>query len=260
MIFITGDTHSDFRRFSVDSFYEQKEFSDNPEDNFVIICGDFGGVWYNPEIPESAANIKKENYWLDWLNSKPWTTCFVDGNHENFSRIYNFPEEEWHGGKVHNIRKNIKHLMRGEVFTIEEKKFFCFGGARSHDIQDGLIDVNDSDWKSQAKLWTKQNKMFRIKGLSWWEQEMPSQKEMDHGIETLDSIEWNVDYVVTHCCASSTQALICHGMYKPDELTKYLEDIRSKLNYKKWFFGHYHDNRNINAQEILLYEQIVRIN
>lgn len=27
----------------------------------------------------------------------------------------------------------------------------------------------------------------------------------------------------------------------------------------EWFFGHYHDNRNINAEEILLYEQIIRI-
>ena len=30
-------------------------------------------------------------------------------------------------------------------------------------------------------------------------------------------------------------------------------------NYKKWFFGHYHDNKNVNDKEILIYEQIIRI-
>jgi hypothetical protein len=48
-------------------------------------------------------------------------------------------------------------------------------------------------------------------------------------------------------------------MYKPDILTDYLEEIRQKVEFKKWFFGHYHDNRNVNAEEILLWEQIIRI-
>lgn len=42
MIFITGDCHSDFRRFNKESFPEQKEMN---KDDSVIICGDFGGVW-----------------------------------------------------------------------------------------------------------------------------------------------------------------------------------------------------------------------
>lgn len=49
------------------------------------------------------------------------------------------------------------------------------------------------------------------------------------------------------------------GMYKPDIETEYLEEIRQNIRFRKWFFGHYHDNRNINAEEILLYEQIIRV-
>ena len=47
----------------------------------------------------------------------------------------------------------------------------------------------------------------------------------------------------------------------PEEyfLTDYLEEIRQTVKFKKWFFGHYHDNRNVNAEEILLWEQIIRI-
>ena len=28
---------------------------------------------------------------------------------------------------------------------------------------------------------------------------------------------------------------------------------------KEWFFGHYHDNRNLKGKYVLLYEQIIRI-
>ena len=68
-----------------------------------------------------------------------------------------------------------------------------------------------------------------------------------------------VDFIVSHCASSGTAALISHGMYKPDLLTEYLEEIRQTVRFKKWFFGHYHDNRNVNAEEILLWEQIIRI-
>ena len=42
MIYITGDTHADFIRFSTDKFPIQKGMTKN---DYVIICGDFGGVW-----------------------------------------------------------------------------------------------------------------------------------------------------------------------------------------------------------------------
>ena len=87
------------------------------EENYVIICGDFGLVWsYNGE---SAS----EKYWLDWLNGKPFTTLFVSGNHENFDRLMAYPVEEWHGGKVQKIRPSVIHLMRGQVFDICGKKW-----------------------------------------------------------------------------------------------------------------------------------------
>ena len=42
MIYITGDCHGDFKRFNKKNFPEQLEMT---KDDFVIICGDFGGVW-----------------------------------------------------------------------------------------------------------------------------------------------------------------------------------------------------------------------
>ena len=69
MIYITGNTHSDFTRFFTDKFSIQKEMTKN---DYVIICGDFGGVWNY--LVESTY----ERYWLNWLNEKNFTTLFVD--------------------------------------------------------------------------------------------------------------------------------------------------------------------------------------
>ena len=82
---------------------------------------------------------------------------------------------------------------------------------------------------------------------------------MEEGRRNLEIHNYEVDFVVSHCCASSTLALLSYGMYSPDILTDYFEEPRQSVHFKKWFFGHYHDNRNVNAEEILLYEQIVRI-
>ena len=41
MTYITGDTHADFSRFELKKFPIQ---TDMTKDDYVIICGDFGGV------------------------------------------------------------------------------------------------------------------------------------------------------------------------------------------------------------------------
>ena len=98
-IYITGDTHGDFQRFGSKYFPQQKEMS---RGDYVVIAGDFGGLWDGSQ---------KDQYWLDWLNKKPFTTLFVDGNHENFDLLNTLPEKEWNGGRVHVVREHVLHLM-----------------------------------------------------------------------------------------------------------------------------------------------------
>lgn len=253
-IWITGDCHGDFTRFTGDSFYEQKEM-ENQDENFMIICGDFGGIWnYDGESP-------REKWWLKWLNDKPFTTLFVDGNHENFERLYTYPFKKWNGGLVHEIRPHVLHLMRGEVFTIEDKKIFAFGGASSHDVSDGIIDGDDPDWRDKCRELERRGKyMYRIKGKSWWERELPTEEEMQNGINNLKKHDNKVDYIITHSPSASAIALLGHGLYEQDRLTEYLEKIRFDTEYARWFAGHMHINKQINDKDILLYEQIVQIN
>lgn len=252
MIFITGDCHADWSKFSTDSFPEQKEMT---RDDYVIVCGDFG-VWH----PDNT-----EKWWFRWLSEKNFTLLFVDGNHENFDRLYSdeFEIVDFHGGRAHRICENVYHLMRGYVFELCGKKFFAFGGASSHDIQDGILEP--SDYKSTKELTNDYNKrtqrgeMLRINHISWWKQEMPSEDEMKLGLETLRNNGNKVDYIVSHCCPQEVASLFSHGFYKLDKLTDYFNTVARTTEFSKWFFGHYHNNAQVLSKFIMLYEQIVRV-
>ena len=215
--------------------------------DYIIICGDFGGVWTFEE------ESKREKEALDWLNNKNFTTLFVDGNHENYTRLYNYPIEEWKGGKVHEIRDSVLHLMRGEIFDIDNKKIFAFGGARSHDIQDGILNLDEEE---RIYEYRKRGAYFRIRDFSWWDLELPIEEEIQNGISNLEKVNYKVDYVISHCCPTSIQALI-NSTYKRDILTDYLQQISEKCTFKRWYFGHYHDYKQVNSQFTLLYEDIV---
>lgn len=250
MIYVTGDTHAEFHRFNLENFPEQKEMT---KEDYVIICGDFGGVW------DFRGESKSEKYWLNWLEERNFTLLFVDGNHENFERIYEYPVKEWNGGKVHEIRPHVLHLMRGQIFEICGKKFFTFGGASSHDISGGILEMDDPDFKKKKKAKDAFGELYRVNHVTWWEQELATKEEMEEGKANLKKHDYTVDYIITHCCSSRTQARITDGMYKPDIQTDYLEYIKNYANYKLWFFGHYHDNAKVSDKEILLYEQIIRV-
>lgn len=250
MIYITGDCHSDFCRFNTELFPEQRNLT---KSDTVIILGDFGGVW------NYTGESSKEKYWLEWLNEKSFTTVFIDGNHENMDRLYAYPVKEWNGGKVHEIRPSVLHLMRGEIFCIEDRKFFAFGGASSHDIQDGILDpIKDAE---RIREWSRNYfKMFRVLGRSWWPQELPSEEEMENGLKNLEQYDNKVDFIITHCASASIVTLIGEDLYKQDCLTEYLEKIKQKVEYRIHFFGHYHNNCQISEKEVMLYKRIIRIN
>lgn len=231
MIFFTGDLHGE-----IDIKKLNSKNCPAKENDYVIICGDFGLIWNKP----NQKGYKTDQYWLKWLENKPFTTLFVDGNHENFDILDSLPIETWRGGKVHKINSKVIHLMRGQIFTIEGKKIFTFGGAASHD------------------KWT------RVPNISWWKREMPSMLEYNEGLDNLIENDWQVDYVVTHCAPTTVQQQI-NQYYEKDELNGFLEIISKDLKFDTWFFGHYHeDNTFIQKEENktykVLYNKIITTN
>lgn len=255
MIYLTGDTHQDFRRFNTDNFPEQKHMS---KDDYVIICGDFGGIW------SVDPNNRFETYWLNWLEAKPFTTLFIDGNHENFDRLNAFPIEMWNGGKIHRIRPHILHLMRGQIFTLEDRTFFTFGGAASHDIEDGILDPGDPKIKEYKRLYLHHRiqKQYRIRNVSWWEAELPSSSEMEEGLSNLEQHQHKVDYILTHtpCTSILKQMDGGYGAYQANVLTDYLQKIKQTTDFHQWIFGHMHTNQMFYWDRcVCIYEQISRL-
>ncbi len=224
MIYITGDTHIpvDIGKLSTKNFPEQKEMT---KDDYVIICGDFGGVW---------DNSNEEHYWIKWLKNKSFTTLFIDGNHENFEMLNSLPETEFAGATVHKINDSIYHLKRGNVYLLDGKRFYVFGGGKSHDRE------------------------YRTEGKNWWKEEMPSQAEYSCAEENLKANNYEVDYVLTHCASSDIQRLV-NSIHSSDELTDFHERVRGKIKYKKWFFGHYHKDIKIDEKHIAVFNSVIKI-
>lgn len=249
MIFITGDTHGDWiSRFRSNAFPEAKEMT---KDDYVIVCGDFG-IWHD---------TVEESHSLDWLDSKQFTTLFVDGNHSNFDRLNALPIEEWSGGKIHFIRPSIIHLMRGQVFELQDRTFFTFGGASSHDIKDGILDMDDPNYKAKKKRLDRDfYSLYRVNHLSWWKEELPTEAEMAEGWSNLKRYDNSVDYIISHSPSSSVVARIGAGLYNTDIVSDYLSQIHDAVEYKQHFCGHMHINENFNEEKTCcLYEQIIRL-
>ena len=111
----------------------------------------------------------------------------------------------------------------------------------------------------RIREYRREYRQFRINHVSWWERELPSEEEMEEGRRNLAAVDNKVDFIWTHCAPSSTAALLSQGSFEPDRMTAYLEEIRQCTDYRRWLFGHYHDDRAVNAKDILLYMQIVQI-
>ncbi len=160
MICITGDTHG-FN--DIDKLVLNKTLASLSENDYLLITGDFGGVWDGGMHDEDI---------LDYYSIKPYTTLFIDGNHENFDLLNSCPVEMWNGGKIHRVTDKVFHLMRGQVFNIDGRSIFTFGGGLSID------------------------KACRTIGKSWWPEEEPSEEECTEAMENLEKNGFLVDYIV----------------------------------------------------------------
>lgn len=243
MIYLTGDCHADFTRFSKKRFPEQSALT---KKDVVIILGDAGFVW---------DGSREENYWLDWLAARPFTVLNVGGNHENYELLDVYPAVPFAGGMAREIRPGVFQLERGYVYQIDEHSVFTFGGAQSHDVQCILPRGLDPEVKRQLR---RRGVPYREEGVTWFPQEMPSPMEYARARENLRRKGGRVDLVLTHCAPASVQAGLVPD-YPVNELTDFLEELAGTLDYGAWFCGHYHRSAQPTERFRVLYEEIIPI-
>lgn len=222
MIYITGDTHGYFGR--IKEFCEQ--FTTSRED-ILIILGDAGINFYG-EVHDA---VKKEA-----LESLPITLFCIHGNHEQRpSTIGTYKEKVWRGGIVYYEEKypDLLFAKDGEIFDFAGKKTIIIGGAYSID------------------------KMRRIiTGYGWWPDEQPSE-EIKQYVETqLEKQEWKVDVVLSHTAPLKYEPveMFLDGVdqSRVDKSTEeWLDQIEDRLEYKKWYCGHYHTEKKNDKIQIM---------
>lgn len=216
--FLKGDIHGNL--FEVIDFINRFDLGKN--DN-IIILGDCGIAW-RKDKKDLIQNIK---LWNECGNGVK--LYFLDGNHENFNILNSLPIENNMG----KIADNIYHLRRGQVYEFENKKILVCGGADSID------------------------KYRRVESFTWWKEETISQ-------ETIDGIPaGHYDYILTHCCPrsifeenkiylSTLQFLNENKINHNSE--DMLEQLKDKITFDHWYFGHYHINRDLNEKFTCLFE------
>lgn len=242
-LFLTGDTHGELElnRLSHNRWPESRKLT---RDDIVVILGDFGMPW---------SGSHEERYWLDWLENCPWTTCFIDGNHEGFPMLAALPTETRFGDTVGVVSEHVLHLKRGHIYNLNGHTAFTMGGATS-------IDKN-----------------FRTPGFDWFPEEIPSLEECDYATERLDQANHQVDLVLTHDAPTHlVESALAAGNPIPgvktrsSSLNTFLEIIDTQfaelsesptcgIKRPQWYFGHYHGDARLDDHHTLVYRGIIEI-
>ena len=226
MIYITGDTHGRFDR--VVDFCEKMNTT---KEDILIILGDAGINYYNG---------KKDILLKKLLADLPITLFCIHGNHEmRPHNINSYKLVDFLGGKVwvEEEYPNILFAKDGEIFDFEVNnniyKTIVIGGAYSVD------------------------KYYRLmRGWSWFSDEQPNKEIKDFVEKQLDKNNWDIDIVLSHTCPKYYEPVewFLSGLYQStvDKSTEiWLDNIFEKLNFKKWYCGHYHGSKKIDGFQFM---------
>lgn len=219
MIYITGDTHGDITRF------KQFKAIFPKYRHHLLVCGDFGFVWNNSE---------QEKKRLGKLEKLDCNILFVEGTHDNLDLLSGYPLEEYCGGKVRRIAKNVFWMQRGELFNIEGVTVFAMGGGESSDADE------------------------REEGVNWWRGELPSVSEIESAWNTIEKVEDGVDIIITHHNPRLELGLIDAQRQTINALGVFLSEVAKTVNYRHWYFGKDHVDKTVSPRMTAVFEKILK--
>ncbi len=217
MIYVTADLHGERSRLRA------KEIRKLKKGDTLIVLGDFGFLWHG---------TPKEKKALNRLGRKKYQLLFLDGAHENFPLLEEYPMETWNGGQVRRLGKNLLYLMRGQVYEMEGKRIFTLGGGESDE------------------------KEMRAQQQKWFPEELPTPQQLETARENLERVQWKVDYVLTHDC-SQRMKIFLGTEGQGNVLNQFLTELEEKLQYRKWFFGFYHLDKPIPPRHCAVYRSVL---
>jgi len=222
-ILLSGDFHANsnnelniITRKSLIKKYKIAEFN---KIKYHIILGDCGFLW--------PGNRNTDLFNFKVLANRPFPILCVIGNHEPIFGMNNLPEADIGIGEtVYQICNEpfIAYLKRGKVYTIDGIKFLVLGGALSID------------------------KEFRKPNLSWWEREYWSTAEKQELFFKLGNEKY-FDFALSHTGPHNINKRlfddIIRGYPKEfvDEVALLNNEIDNIIHVKKWYCGHWHQDK-----------------
>ncbi|HWP51595.1 MAG TPA: metallophosphoesterase [Clostridia bacterium] len=221
MIYITGDTHGDITRFKQFKAILPKYR------HHILVCGDFGFVWDGSE---------REKKRLKKMERLDCNIMFVEGTHDNLDLLSDYPLEEYCGGQVRRITKNVFWMQRGELFSIEGVTIFAMGGGESSDADE------------------------RQEGVNWWRGELPTIAEIEAARSAIEKAEGGVDIVITHHNPRLELGLIDTQRLTINALGVFLSDVAKAVNYRHWYFGKDHVDKTISPRMTAVFEKVILFN
>lgn len=218
MVYITGDTHRNFTAV--------KEWAKYHQGDELIILGDAGINYYGGLVDDLEKGGIDGDSGLNGMGIKLF--C-IHGNHENRPQnIPSYKDTEYRGGKVmyEEAYPNLLFAVDGEIYDFDGIKAIAIGGAYSVDKDIRILSGN-----------------------KWWNDEQPSDEIKQRVESKLDSVNWSVDIVLSHTCPTDFEPrhLFIPGLDQKliDKSTeKWLQTIKDRLEFKKWYFGHYHGDES----------------
>lgn len=223
--FVTGDTHGRLDR--IYNWVDKMNF--NNENINIIIAGDAGICWRKDCVDMDTAIRRQEQY--------KFHLWFVCGNHENFDILDQIPRDE--NGIAH-LTNNLHYISRGSIITFNHKTILCCGGADSVD------------------------KHLRTKHISWWPQEQITEDDIN---KCLNNNLSHYDYIITHTCPLSVfkknMSYLCTLDLNQSEIDhtseERLEKLVENISFNKWFFGHFHVDKQLDDKYTCLYQDFMEI-
>ena len=224
MFYYTGVMHGDTNKI----LYYVSEYSLTSED-VIVILGDVGVNYFGNDNGDKK---KKRT-----LNKSGVPILCIHGNHEmRPESIGSYKEISWHDGNVYVEEEfpNLLFAKDGEIYDLDGKKAIAIGGAYSVD------------------------KFYRLsKGMKWFADEQPSEEIKMRVIDKLDTVNWNVDIVLTHTCPAKyipTETFLpMIDQSTVDNSTEHwLDVIEDKLTYQKWYCGHWHIDKKIDKIRFIM--------
>ncbi|MDP4120037.1 MAG: hypothetical protein Q8876_03155, partial [Bacillota bacterium] len=175
-----------------------------------------------------------ENKKMKILKSKKFRILFIEGTHENFDALENFPIVEFGGSYARQIADNIFQLMRGQIYKIEGKLIFTFGGGEIPD----KVDI--------------------CEGNPFFLRQMPTKEQIENAAKELIANGSEVNYIITHEPPNQIAQLIDRDAPATD-LGSFFLKLTQTVKFEKWFFGALHADKKLVAKYFAVFDDILPI-